>query len=214
MDDTLYCDLPSLESVQNYMLDLENDSNNLSIVSNNEIYHSPTYDPFLSPTLGMEGVHDVHACERPVDTLEVHTPPVCKHYRGVRQRPWGTFAAEIWDSKKTGGRVWLGTYKIEEEAALAYDKAAFKMHGRKAKLNFPHLIDTHTSLEPVRIRKASKPDSSKPCSSFSSAPKRQGSKKRKNTADLLNRLATSRSQVQVFEMGSHANDADVNGGIN
>ncbi|KAF5811947.1 putative transcription factor AP2-EREBP family [Helianthus annuus] len=38
------------------------------------------------------------------------------------------------------GRVWLGSYKSPEEAALVYDREAFNFYGSKAKLNFPHLF--------------------------------------------------------------------------
>ncbi|CAL9096478.1 unnamed protein product, partial [Musa textilis] len=67
-------------------------------------------------------------------------------YRGVRQRTWGKWVAEIREPNR-GNRLWLGTFPTAIQAALAYDDAARAMYGASARVNLPGAVTRGGSSE-------------------------------------------------------------------
>ncbi|KAM7513803.1 hypothetical protein LguiA_003386 [Lonicera macranthoides] len=69
--------------------------------------------------------------------------------RGVRQRKWGKWAAEIRDPFQRK-RIWLGTYNTPEEASMAYDAKTLEFEAMEKSCNNsssqPHSITEDSEI--------------------------------------------------------------------
>lgn len=80
------------------------------------------------------------------------------NFRGVRQRTWGKWVAEIREPNG-GSRLWLGTFQNAVEAAIAYDEAARAMYGSNARLNLPDYSSCNESSSAFSLPSMSCSDS-------------------------------------------------------
>ncbi|KAL3348788.1 hypothetical protein AABB24_022113 [Solanum stoloniferum] len=198
IDDDEIFSLPSLdelESITHLLYDDDSDFfetlSPMSLESTTLLPNNPTSNSPESP-VRPEPSEETKATSVARERKE-SAPQDWRRFIGVRRRQWGTFSAEIRDPNRRGARLWLGTYESPQDAALAYDQAAYKIRGTKARLNFPDLIGSDVPMPPrvtARRRTRSRSRSPEPSTTSSSSSSENGTRKRK--IDLINSIAKAK----------------------
>ncbi|GAA0162632.1 DNA-binding transcription factor [Lithospermum erythrorhizon] len=90
-----------------------------------------------------ESSHDINNVKKKLpkkniskkDVVSTQPKTTTFKYKGVRQRKWGKFAAEIRDPFQSK-RVWLGSFNTAEEASRAYQLKSLEFEEMAAKNNY------------------------------------------------------------------------------
>ncbi|XP_051143613.1 ethylene-responsive transcription factor ERN1 [Andrographis paniculata] len=112
---------------------------------------------------------------------------------GVRQRPSGKWVAEIKNTTQKI-RMWLGTFDTAEEAAQAYDEAAFLLRGSNTRTNFFNGMPCNPALS-LKIRNLlnHKRSLNKPRPTCSPPPASSSNRKSFSNQETSSKVASSPS---------------------